>query len=74
MGGAVAEISDFPYAVSIKKHGEHHCGGSLVRFEDIRYFQLVSIQSAIMTFFKTLFQLFRFGIFKIKIERLANKS
>lgn len=31
-GGTVADISDFPYAVSIKKHGEHHCGGSLVRF------------------------------------------
>ena len=30
MGGAVADITDFPYAVSIKKHGEHHCGGSLV--------------------------------------------
>jgi hypothetical protein len=30
MGGAVAEISDFPYTVSIKKHGQHYCGGSLV--------------------------------------------
>ena len=30
LGGSVAEISDFPYAVSLKKNGEHHCGGSLV--------------------------------------------
>ena len=30
MGGAVADIEDFPYAVSIKKYGKHHCGGSLV--------------------------------------------
>ena len=31
IGGAVADISDFPYTVSIKKRGEHYCGGSLVR-------------------------------------------
>ena len=30
MGGAVGDIEDFPYAVSIKKYGKHHCGGSLV--------------------------------------------
>ena len=26
----MADIADFPYAVSLKKKGEHHCGGSLV--------------------------------------------
>jgi secreted trypsin-like serine protease len=30
MGGAVAEIEDFPYAVSMKRYGKHYCGGSLV--------------------------------------------
>jgi secreted trypsin-like serine protease len=34
MGGSVAEISDFPYAVSLRKNGEHYCGGSLVKNQE----------------------------------------
>ena len=30
MGGAAIHITDFPNAVSIKKNGEHYCGGILV--------------------------------------------
>ena len=39
MGGSVADISDFPYAVSLKKHGKHHCGGSLVSVLPSRRFK-----------------------------------
>lgn len=31
MGGSVAHITDFPHAVSLRKNGEHFCGGALVR-------------------------------------------
>ena len=71
MGGSVAEISDFPYAVSIKKHGEHHCGGSLVslfspswRFSVSRLFSMFSLFSQFRLF--RLFTLFfLFSLFRM---------
>jgi hypothetical protein len=47
MGGTVADISDFPYAVSIKRRGEHYCGGSLVRTDNFR----LGIKPATLLFF-----------------------
>ena len=31
VGGAVTDITNFPHAISLKKNGQHWCGGSLVR-------------------------------------------
>ena len=30
MGGSAAHITDFPHAVSLRKDGEHFCGGAIV--------------------------------------------
>jgi hypothetical protein len=30
MGGSAIHITEFPHAVSLKKNGEHYCGGVLV--------------------------------------------
>jgi hypothetical protein len=30
-GGMPIPVTEFPHAVSIRKAGKHHCGGSLVR-------------------------------------------
>jgi hypothetical protein len=30
MGGKVTDITGFSYAISLRKDGEHYCGGSLV--------------------------------------------
>ena len=31
LGGEVARIEDYPYLVSLRRYGEHYCGGSIVR-------------------------------------------
>jgi hypothetical protein len=48
LGGSVADITDFPYTISLKLDGKHFCGGSLVRiFKLVRFptfdFNLLSL-------------------------------